>query len=56
MFMNAINDVMYCANECPDTRLRSHIKTPIPLGMTEISLLFILRLHRLFFGVSFASP
>jgi hypothetical protein len=26
--MNAMNDVMYCANECPDTRLRSHIKTP----------------------------
>jgi hypothetical protein len=25
--MNAMNDVMYCANECPDTRLRSRIKT-----------------------------
>jgi hypothetical protein len=24
----------------------------IPLGMTEVSLLFIFRLHRLFFGVS----
>ena len=28
MYMNAMNDVMHCANECPDTRLRSHIKTP----------------------------
>jgi hypothetical protein len=28
MYMNAMNDVMYFANECPDTRLRSHIKTP----------------------------
>jgi hypothetical protein len=28
MYMNAMNDVMYCANECPDTRLWSHIKTP----------------------------
>jgi hypothetical protein len=31
-------------------------KLCIPLGMTEISLLFILRLHHLFFGVSSASP
>jgi hypothetical protein len=30
--------------------------TFIPLGMTEISLPFIFRLHRLFFGVSSASP
>jgi hypothetical protein len=30
--------------------------TFIPLGMTEIPLLFIFRLHRLFFGVSSASP
>jgi hypothetical protein len=30
--------------------------TFIPLGMTEISLSFIFRLHRLFFGVSSASP
>jgi hypothetical protein len=30
--------------------------TFIPLGMTEVSLPFIFRLHRLFFGVSFASP
>jgi hypothetical protein len=28
----------------------------IPLGMTEISLPFIFRLHRLFFGLSSASP
>jgi hypothetical protein len=28
MYMNAMNDVMYYANECPDTHLRSHIKTP----------------------------
>ena len=27
MYMNAMNDVMYCANECPYTRLRSHIQT-----------------------------
>jgi hypothetical protein len=53
--MNAMNDVMYCANECPDTRLRSHIKTPHSLGMIEISLPVIFRLHRLFFGVSSAS-
>jgi hypothetical protein len=31
-------------------------KLLIPLGMTEISLPFIFRLHRLFFGVSSASP
>jgi hypothetical protein len=31
-------------------------KLLIPLGMTEIFLLFIFRLHRLFFGVSSASP
>jgi hypothetical protein len=31
-------------------------KLPIPLGMTEISLPFIFWLHRLFFGVSSASP
>jgi hypothetical protein len=30
--------------------------TFIPLGMTEISLSFIFWLHRLFFGVSSASP
>jgi hypothetical protein len=30
--------------------------TFITLGMTKISLPFIFRLHRLFFGVSFASP
>jgi hypothetical protein len=30
--------------------------TFIPFGMTEISLPFIFRLHRLFFGVSSASP
>jgi hypothetical protein len=30
--------------------------TFIPLGMTEVSLPFIFRLHRLFFGVSSASP
>jgi hypothetical protein len=28
----------------------------IPLGIAEISLPFIFRLHRLFFGVSSASP
>jgi hypothetical protein len=27
MYMNATNDVMFCANECPYTRLRSHIQT-----------------------------
>jgi hypothetical protein len=27
MCMNAMNDVMYCANECPNARLRSHIQT-----------------------------
>jgi hypothetical protein len=32
MYMNAMNDVMYCANECPDTRLRSHIQTLHSLG------------------------
>jgi hypothetical protein len=31
-------------------------KLLIPLGMTEISLSFIFRLRRLFFGVSYASP
>jgi hypothetical protein len=31
-------------------------KLLIPLGMTEIFLSFIFRLHRLFFGVSSASP
>jgi hypothetical protein len=31
-------------------------KLLIPLEMTEISLLFIFRLHRLFFSVSSASP
>jgi hypothetical protein len=31
-------------------------KLCIPLGMAEISLSFIFWLHRLFFGVSFASP
>jgi hypothetical protein len=30
--------------------------TFIPLGITEISLSFIFRLHRLFFGVSSAFP
>jgi hypothetical protein len=25
MFMNAIYDVMYRANECPNTHIRSHI-------------------------------
>jgi hypothetical protein len=30
--------------------------TFIPLGMTEVSLPLIFRLHHLFFGVSFASP
>jgi hypothetical protein len=30
--------------------------TFIPLGVTEISLSFIFRLHRLFFGVSSAFP
>jgi hypothetical protein len=30
--------------------------TFIPLGITEISLPLIFRLHRLFFGVSSASP
>jgi hypothetical protein len=30
--------------------------TFIPLGMTEVSLPFIFRLHRLFFGVSSVSP
>jgi hypothetical protein len=30
--------------------------TFIPLGITEISLPFIFRLHRLFFGVSSVSP
>jgi hypothetical protein len=30
--------------------------TFITLGMTEISLPFIFRMHRLFFGVSSASP
>jgi hypothetical protein len=27
MYMNAMNDAVYCANECPNTRLRSHIQT-----------------------------
>jgi hypothetical protein len=42
---------------------KTHTYTPtlehnfcIPLGTTEISLPFIFRLHRLFFGVSSASP
>jgi hypothetical protein len=57
MFMNALYDVMYRANECPNTHAyEASSITFIPLGMTEISLVFIFRLHRLFFGVSSASP
>jgi hypothetical protein len=57
MFMNALYDVMYRANECPNTHTyEASSITFIPLGMTEISLPFIFRLHRLFFGVSSASP
>jgi hypothetical protein len=57
MFMNAMYDVMYRANECPNTHAyEASSITFIPLGMTEISLPFIFRLHRLLFGVSSASP
>ena len=45
-------DVMCRANECPNTRIRSHNHSLIPLGITKVSLPFIFRLHRLFFGVS----
>jgi hypothetical protein len=47
-----MNDVMYCANHAYEATS----KLLIPLEMTEIFLLFIFWLHRLFFGVSSASP
>jgi hypothetical protein len=57
MFMNALYDVMYRANECTNAHTYEALSiTFIPLGTTEISLSFIFRLHRLFFGVSSASP
>jgi hypothetical protein len=56
MFMNAMYDVMYRANECPNTHIRSFIHNLHSLRNNEISLPFIFRLHRLFFGVSSASP
>jgi hypothetical protein len=42
-----------------DTHPHAHTGTHhlcVPLGMIEVSLPFIFRLHRLFFGVSSASP
>jgi hypothetical protein len=46
-------------NDAEDTYSHSRTGTHnlfIPLGTTGISLPFIFRLHRLFFGVSSASP
>jgi hypothetical protein len=45
-------DVMCRANECPTYTYEATTKVFIPLGMTEVSLPLIFRLHRLFFGVS----
>jgi hypothetical protein len=56
------DDVMiWCKNDAnaEDTHPHAHTETHdlcVPLGTTEISLPFIFRLQRLFFGVSSASP
>jgi hypothetical protein len=44
MFMNALYDVMYRANECPNTHTQTNEASSITfilLGMTEIFLPFI---------------
>jgi hypothetical protein len=53
--------LLYDVNDAnaEDTHPHAHTGTHhlcVPLGMIEVSLSFIFRLHRLFFGVSSASP
>jgi hypothetical protein len=45
-------DVMCRANECQTHAYEATTKAFIPLGIIKVSLPFIFRLHRLFFGVS----
>jgi hypothetical protein len=45
-------DVMYLANECQTHTYEAITKAFVPLGTIIVSLSFIFRHHRLFFGVS----
>jgi hypothetical protein len=46
------HDVMHCANDYPNVHPKTIIIALIPMGMTQIFLPFIFRLHRLLFGLS----